>query len=267
MRIGLIGSWYDILPLAEAFLWKDVQLDIYMDRAHRPRWDKSQDLRVEQSKKWVEYLISKWVEKCIVPPMLEKYLMEIYPEYILPLFQTYMSDFVCRYSLVGKLWLLCEHTDMNIAQDIVSQYTKNAILTWSQSKTKRFHTDRPVWKQAVPMWTYFLTTYGKRDWMVRKSIKHDLRPLKDAAVDTLIPTSRWFLFYTRILHQHNNRKKIRFHGTASVAECIQKLLWETSGWYSCTLHTTCDIPSFTPESKWMRMLGRGGDVKIINILE
>ena len=262
MRIGLIWSWYDMLPLTEAFFGLDVHLHIYIDRSHRPRWDKSQVLRLEQAKKWVEYLIAQWVEKCIVPPMLEKMLLDIYPEYILPLFDIYMKEMVCAHSLVGKLWFLCEYADIDTAQDIITTYTKKATLTPYQSKTKKFHQNRPVWKKVVPMWTYFLTTYGKRDWMVRKSIKHDIRYFKDSGVDTLIPLSRGFLFYTKILHQHCNWKKIRFHGTDSVATCIQKMIWESSWWYHCTIYTTCDIPSLTPENKWMRMLGRGGDVEV-----
>ena len=262
MRIGLIWSWFDMLPLTEAFFGIDVELHIYTDRWHRPRWDKSHDLRVEQTRAGLAYMQAKWIEKCIVIPMLEAQMIQEFPDFVLPLFATYMRKYVCKHSLVGKLWLLGEYADQQDAQTYIAQICKNTALTPAQQSTKRFNSSRPVWSKAVPMWTYFLTTYGKRDWMVRKSIKHDLRYFKDADVDTLVPLCRGFLFYTKIIHHMCNWKKLRFHGVDAVGECLHKMI-TSEGIYSCTLHIDQDIPWLIDQPKRMKMLGRGGEVKIV----
>lgn len=266
MRIGLIWSWFDMLPLAEAFLWLDVQLDIYTDRAHRPWGDKSQDLRREQTRQWLVYMKEQWVDACIVVPMLEQEMRQEFSDFVLPVFQTYIRDYVCAHSLVGKLWLLWEYADQKTAQDIIAQYCKNNALTPSQQKTKKFNTSRPIRSKSVPMWTYFLTTYGKRDWMVRKSIKHDLRYFKDADVDTLVPLCRWFLFYTKIIHHMCNWKKLRFHGTDVVRVCIQSLIGPQEWVYTCTIHTNQKIPQLDIHTQWVKMMWRGWAVQI-NIIK
>lgn len=143
---------------------------------------------------------------------------------ILPLFVTYMHDFALKYSLVGKLGLLCDHGDMQDVQTLLKPLIQAYTLTNNQKNIKKFNKNFPLWKQEVRMWKYFLTTYGKRDWMIRNTIKHDIRPLRDAGVDTIIPLSWGFLFYDKILQSRLNWKKVRFHGTKVVQQCFEKIM-------------------------------------------
>jgi len=93
----------------------------------------------------------------------------------------------------------------------IKETIANYTLTDNQKNTKSFKQKFPLWTKSVRMWNYFLTTYGRRDPMVRKTLKYDLRYFSDADVDTLIPMSRGFLFYQKIIKTRINRKKKRFH--------------------------------------------------------
>ena len=79
---------------------------------------------------------------------------------------------------------------MTIAEERIRTIIADYTLTEAQQQTKNFSTQFPLRKKNLRMWTYFLTTYGRRSPMMRQTIKHDLRYFRDAAVDTLVPMSR-----------------------------------------------------------------------------
>ena len=269
-----------MLPLMQVLSRYDHEYHLYIDRAYRPWWDKSQKLQEERIQQGVAYISDK-VDVVIVPPTAELRIQNSeFGTLILPLFETYMLEYVLKYSIVGKLGLLTDSSSSVDADtqwyisDICASYT----LTEPQKKTKKFDANFPLWENSVRMWNYFLTTYGRKDWMVRKTVKTDTRYFLDAGVDTIIPMSRWFLFYQKIIKKHFNWKKIRFHGLDAVEECFarslsnfttphpQPLSWEERGEYAVTLHCT-DIPTpLLVERKWMDMLGRG-DVESVKVVE
>lgn len=263
MRIGLVQSWYEMMPLFQILQAYDHEYHIFCDWKHWPWWEKSEELRNQELNKAVAYLIeTAQVEKVILPPTCETWIVvEKYQSYVLPLFSTYVLEHVLSRSLVWKLWILCEEVDMERAESLIHDLTKKYILSENQSNIRKFHTEFPVWKKNIRMWTYFLTTFWKKDWMMRKTIKHDLSYFKDAAVDSLIPLTWWCLFYETPIHSKMNWKKIKFHGKEAVASAFESLV--TTTWtYTISLHYTDYPKPLLEERKWSDVLTRGGKVEM-----
>lgn len=254
-----------MLPLFKFLQRYDHEYHIFWDSKFWPWGDKSTLLKEERLGVALKYLDDK-VDMIIVDSITELQASSFTLQAdILPLFQTYIKDYVLKYSLVGKLGLLCDHVDMEDAQSLLEPTIKEHILTNNQKNIKKFHQDFPMWRKEVRMWKYFLSTYGARNPMLRKTIKHDLRYFHDAAVDTIIPMSWGFLFYDKIIQSKVNWKKIRFHGLDVVQDCFKKIvkndkLKATS--YSVTLHYTDSIDILLQEKKWMWLLERGKEIKI-----
>lgn len=267
MKIGIIGSGFEMFPLMEVLNQYEHDYHIFCDWQMRPWGDKSPELRKKRCEQAMDYLADK-VDAFILPPLLELELGDTYKKKpILSLFQTYLREHALKYSIVGKLGLLCEHADMEQSEKLLKEVTKWYKPTeHQQALAKKFNSSFPTWKKDVRMRTYFLTTYGSREPMVNTTIKHDLRYFHDAAVDTLIPLSRGFMFYQRLISQKTNRKKIRFHGLDAVAISFEKLVWESdfkpSKAYSVTIHCTDTTDVLLAEKKWQWILWKGKTTKI-----
>ncbi len=293
-----------MFPLMEVLNQYEHDYHIFCDWQMRPRGDKQPDLRRERTKEALSYLANK-VDAVILPPSLELQLSgystgKDHPQWvnniaggketikidptssaenasptILPLFHNYLMEHAFKYSIVWKLWLLCEYADLDEAEELIKNVAKEYTSTANQAELwKKFHQPFALWNKNVRMRNYFLTTYGKRDPMVRGTLKHDLRYFQDAAVDTLIPMSRWFLFYQRLIAQRTNRKKIRFHWLGAVKSSFETLVSESKSpssktSYAVTLHCTDTTQVLLGEKKWKRVLERGGkcpiEIKKVNL--
>ena len=95
------------------------------------------------------------------------------------LFSRYVLGQVLPHSLVGKIGLLCDEADKE-GQRLLEVICKTYEPTTTQKKMKKFTGKFSFWQKNVRMRNYFLTTFGARDWMVRKAIKYDFRSLSDA---------------------------------------------------------------------------------------
>jgi len=131
MKIGIITSWNDTLTLFRFLQGYDHEYIIYYDFLNRPYGDKTFECSLEQIQKWIWFLIKKWCEKIILPPIYELALLNASLEKgyspaklekgalwdrdllttsekelksILPLFQTYLHNLCFTQSLIGKLW-------------------------------------------------------------------------------------------------------------------------------------------------------------------
>ncbi len=263
MKLGIISSWYEMLPLMQFLNKTEHEVHFFVDRAMRPWWEKSPALREKRLEQSIE-LMQDSVDALIVPPSLEARFIAKNTK-VLPLFETYLHDFAFTHSLVGKIWLLCEQSDSDNAQQILTNYASSYTPSVTQQETKKFLTPFARWQKTVRMWTYFLTTYWRSEPMLRKTLKHDLQYFSDAWVDTLIPLSRWFLFYQKIIKSRVNRKKTRFHGLDAVEVCFEKIIkerWLKESRYTITLHHT-DLPTpLLQEKKWMQVLTKGGEVEL-----
>ncbi len=270
-----------MFPLMEVLNQYDHDYHIFCDWKMWPRGDKDPELRAENTQKAISYLANK-VDAVILSPALELAYWnkntspdtskvtsknaskdESKHSLVLPLFRTYLLDHAFKCSLVGKIGLLCEHADLGSAEELLAWAAKEYIPTDNQSSLwKKFHLPFAYRKKNVRMRTYFLTTFGKWDPMVRTTLKHDLRYFHDAAVDTLVPMSRGFLFYQRLVAQKTNWKKIRFHWLEAVKQSFEKIVEENSlkpsSAYSVTLYTTDTADVLLSEKKWKWILEKGG---------
>lgn len=271
MKIGLIWSWYEMLPLMQILNQHDFDYHLYLDRSHRPWGDKSLTLQEERLEQALEYLDDK-VDVLIVPPWVEHRTKSWEKgAKILPLFEAYIHEYALKHSLVGKLGVLVESEEQRVqSEDVIKNIVSEYTMSDSQKNTKKFDTKFPLWTKSVRMWNYFLSTYGRREPMLRKTLKHDLRYFSDAGIDTLIPMSWWFLFYQKIISQRVNWKKIRFHGLEAMQTIFDSRAKNGERWvkpssYSITLHYTDRPTTLLNEKKWMSVLSRGGEIEVKKI--
>lgn len=236
-----------MLPLFDVLKKYEHEYHVFRDRAYRPRGDKSFHLVHDRIALWIQQLIQEaGVEALILPPVREVQALQkglfadILTVPVLPLFTTYVMEHALKYSIIGKVWLLCDYADMDLADETLRLLEWSYHLTEHQRSIKKFHAPFALRKKEVRMRKYFLTTYGKRDRMVRKTIKTDLRYFKDAAVDTLIPMSWWMLFYQKMIKHMVSRKHMRFHGPEAVDACFLSIVswFSPSSWYSVMFHRT-----------------------------
>lgn len=253
-----------MLPLMQILNRYDHEYHFFVDWKCWPWGDKSSELVNTRIDEAVLYLIDKiWVDVLIVPPFAESRIKK-QESRVLGLFEAYMLEHALRYSIVGKLGILLEsETQKETTEEVIREYTNIYTPAENQKNIKKFHTDFPIWAKSVRMWNYFLTTYGRRDWMVRKTLKTDLRYFSDADVDTIIPISRWFLFYQKIIRMRINWKKKRFHWLDAVQECFEKIVDnKKASTYSVTLHCTDHPTPLLEEKRWKWVLSRGDLVNI-----
>ncbi len=262
MRIGILLSGYEQLPLFSVLNKFDCEYEIFVDRKYRPWPEKSNDLVNERIEYGLDYLINTIeVDYCIVPALYElEYLSSdwSYKEKILPIYSSYIHS-CFWWSLVWKIWLLTTPSWYKNAQALIIDASKNYEFSKKQRATRKFNNPFSLWTKSVRMRAYYITSYSKKDWMVRKSIKNDLRYFHDAWVDTIIPTSWMFLYYEKVLHHQLNWKKIKFHWIDSIEKNITSLLWsnEKEQWsYGITIHTTDESVGRLEEKKWVSLLTR-----------
>jgi hypothetical protein len=69
---------------------------------------------------------------------------------------------------------------------------------------------------------YHMLTYGKYDRMMRKVRRFQLRALKDAAIDTIIPANWSMLYREKIWSHHLNQKRVTVIGKKHLKELFEE---------------------------------------------
>ena len=129
----------------------------------------------------------------------------------MPLFELYLT-YAFEKSLVGKLALFGDHASLETAQQLVTEFSKNYELTEAQTNTKKFAFPFSFWTKEVPLWDYLLRRLSPREYMVNKIVKNDLKYMKDANADTLIPLQYSYFAYTKTIQSALNQRTYKFHG-------------------------------------------------------
>lgn len=165
---------------------------MYYDFLHWPYGDKTFDQALICVEQGIEYLTTQGVDFIIVPPVYELYLaqsskLKAQSIKILPLFKNYLLEYAFKYSLVGKLGLIGDFADVEVAQKLLKNIEKEYVLTDNQKNIKKFHTPFVYRIKETPLWKYYLTSLSYSNILVNKIIKFDLRYFKDAMTDTVIP--------------------------------------------------------------------------------
>lgn len=139
---------------------------------------------------------------------------------IMPLFQSYVLDYCFHHSLVGKIGLVGDWSDTQVAQPLFEKLAQSYSLTENQKNTGKFQQPFARRVKEVPMRKYFLTTISYSDPLVNRVVKHDLRYFKDAAVDTIIPLNYGFFNYQNTIAKFCNYSKCRFHKLEKLESCF-----------------------------------------------
>ena len=254
------------------FLTKyDFVYEIVYDDLGWPWGDKPGEFILERASKAVEYLLSQWCEKIIVPPLVEVAFHHEwkYKEIVLPLWMSYARSCL-EASPVGKIWFAGEYADLarkEAFEKLFDAYTPT--LTQQQrvdeiAKKKPSHSwSISFWWYEITMRKYYLTKLSFKSQIVHHSMKADWRYFKDAAVDTIIPTNYGFFAYEAILGKFLNTKKQRFHGLAEVekqfATYIQNAKWEE---YTVVISYTWTLDLLMREKKWIWLLQKGKEISM-----
>ncbi len=267
MKIWIITSWNDNLTLFKFLNKYDHEYVIYYDFLYRPYWDKDSSFIQNRVVEIVKFLKKSWVEKIILPPSLELYFLQnpkllwVNHTLILPLFQIYIHDYCFKYSLIGKIWVFWDFSDIQIIQDVLKQEAKNYKLTDNQKNIPKFNSPSTYRTKEVPLWKYYLTTLSHSDIMVNKVIKFDMRYFKDAMTDTVIPLNYWYFHFQNTLSNFFNFKKIRFHKLEKIEDCFLGLKLKSSK-YLVSIYYTWPIDLLQREKKLIRLLARWKSIEI-----
>jgi hypothetical protein len=101
---------------------------LYYDTAHGSYGDLSFSQSLVHVQRGVDFLIKKNVDYVIVPPVYELSLLadkkNKYFDKILPLFSRYLTQECFAHSLVGKIGLIGDHTDIEVGQDLFTAFVK-----------------------------------------------------------------------------------------------------------------------------------------------
>lgn len=260
MKIGIVGSWYDMLPLFTILHDTDHEFHVFADFRCGPWPDKSRSLQEERIEKGIVYLREQGVQKLIVPIWYELQYGKKHSD-IIPLFDSYLRDVVLPASVVGKIWGISiggDTTYTKALQTSLGEATLDYVPTVRQERTRLFQRPFAWWMWSVALILHMLPEWSGTDVMLRKLVKQSFRYFKDAAVDTLLPCDRSFLAVDGVVRKLCRERKIRYHGRSTVHAVWDKVSSSRStSSYSVYMHTTDVADTHRLPKKRERLVSRG----------
>lgn len=134
-----------------------------------------------------------------------------YNKHITPIFTDYLLDFVAKYSLVWKLWIVWNNMETSQIEFFLYYLLSDYTPTDNQNKISKFHFPFKTRTKSVDMRDYMTNFLPKRKDFINKIIKTDCKYFRDANIDTLIPLQYSYFWYKRQLEHYFNPNKCRFH--------------------------------------------------------
>jgi hypothetical protein len=74
MKIWIITSWFEMLPLFKFLSKYNYEFEIYLDWNNYPYWDKDIKHNISNINNWINYLEKLNVDHIILPPIYELYI-------------------------------------------------------------------------------------------------------------------------------------------------------------------------------------------------
>lgn len=265
MRIWCIWDWHELLWLMSILWVYNHEYHLISDHAIWPISSKSVTTQHSSIHKMTAYAESLWLDSIIVPPIYES-TFNIKAK-LLPLFEWLVKDYVLPNSIVNKRWVVWDWSyELDCISKILNEQSKQYLPVYKQSNNRSYTAVPRISQLVTPQMKYHMLTYGKHDRMMRKSRKFELRTLKDAAIDTLIPANRSLLHREKIRRHHCNLKKIRVLWKKHLQEIFESATaWSQNGEYSITIHSTDSEGfknTFLAHKKRRWMLERGKSIEI-----
>ena len=243
MKLWIFTSGLENLSLLKILKQYNVDLIVYMDQDAWPIEDKSIDFQKKYIQKWIERLQKEWVDKIILHPMWELRFKD--EDFIFPLYQN-IIDQTLKYSVVWKIWLFGNKLDLEFVKFYLENYVKEYIPTERQKHNKKFKCCK-FYTKDISVWKYNTIVLSKRDWMLRKLIKIDLRYFFDCAVDSILPTTYDVYHFENIIRQ--KKKKLHFQFMKDW-KFLDELLWKKENKYNLKLITNWNTDLFLQHKKW-----------------
>ncbi len=264
MKIGLVTSWNEILTLFKFLNKFEHNYHIYYDQNNWPYGDKGFDVAVKLVEDGINYLQKKWIEKVIVPPVYELHFLENkkYIDVILPLFSSYLNQYCFSQSLVWKIGLMWDFTNLQIWKKLVAGYTKNYELSDNQKKIRKFNFPFKFWCKEVQMWKYLAVKLSFSNLMTNRIVKFDLRYFKDSNVDTIIPLNYEYFNYQNTIFKFFNPKKQKFHKIDKLEDIFVDLGLKSSEEYSVNFYMNGHAEFLKREKKTLWNIIRWKSVEI-----
>jgi len=243
MKLGIFTSWLENLSLLKILKQYNVDLIVYIDQDAWPIEDKTLSFQEKYIKKGIQILQEAGAEKIILHPIWElKYREE---SFIFPLYQNIIAQ-TLKYSIVWKIWLLGNKLDLDFVEKYLESYIKNYVPTERQKHNKKFNCCK-FYKKNISVWKYNTIVLSKRNWMIRKLIKTDLRYFFDCAVDSILPTTYDIYHFENIIKQ--KKKKIHFQFMKDWL-FLDNLLWKKENKYTLKLIENGNTDLFFGNKKW-----------------
>jgi hypothetical protein len=270
MKIGIISSGADTLALFQFLTRYDNEYLIYWDQTNFPYWEKSLNHSLDCIEKAGELLTKKWAEIIIVDPVYElalKYSDNKLWFKILPLFEKYLHEYAFKHSLVGKIWVLSDFWSSSNVQELLEKEEKNYEPTDEQRSIKKFSYPFHYRVKSASSWTSNINDLWVHNPYLIRTMKNDLRYLKDAYVDTILPMHYSYFRMQRAIKSFFNFHKIRFHDFSVVEDCFNKLVGK-SGWKYWVNVRTNQPSEFLTRNKqliWLMQRWKSVEVKIEEI--
>ena len=249
-----------MLTLFKFLTTYDHEYIVYYDQSHQFYGDQTFEESLLNVQSWIGYLTKEGVDYIILPPVYELALSTA-KNNILPLFKEYVMKECFAYSLVGKIGLIGDFADLQIAEKLLHDLWVSYKITDTQKAIRKFHFPFSRWSKEVPLWKYFLAKLSFSSMMVNRVVKEDLKYFKDAMVDTLIPLNYGYFNYQNTITKFLNFKKIRFHKLEKIETLFQSFAIKASE-YTVKIVYTWHIDFLVREKKWMWLLQRGKWTKI-----
>ena len=261
MKIGVVSSGRDTVSLFKFLSRYENEYLIYVDQEYFPYWEKSFNFVIDRVGKIIEFLTEKWAETIIVDPVYElaiKYLCKDANVKILPLFQKYLSDYVFKYSLVWKLWVLTDFWSSQEVQGLLEKEEKWYKPTDEQKDIKKFSYPFHYRVKSTSSWVANIYDMWVHNPFLIRMLKNDLRYFKDAYVDSVLPMHYHYFRVQRTIKSFFNFNKTRFHDLSILEECFKNLVNNTWKWWTYSVYVWINQSSnfLTRDKQLMRNMQR-----------
>lgn len=273
MKIGIISTWNNSLSLFKFLNRYDNEYLIFHDQEGFPYDSKNFIYTINRIKTAYSFLKGKWAEYIIVDPIYEIFLLQIWWfDWILPLFKMYLHDYIFKYSLIWKLWVLTDEGSFSECQWLLEKEMKNYIINDNQKQIKHFNFPFKFWVKSASSWVFNMKDLWIHNPYLIRTMKNDLRYFKDSNIDTIIPMHYDYFKVQRHIKSFFNFRKTRFHDLSIIEDCFKSLMKNQKiEWiwiYNVHIWTNQNSKFLLSEKQLVRLLQRWKKeiIKIENIL-
>lgn len=212
IQIWIISSGRETVALSQMLPLQSYDVTIFLDSIARPYEQKPFQYTIDRHKKICDFLVAKGCTHIMMEPLMELTLSDYKQDVtVVPLFAKYVEEYCFAHSLIGKIGIVWAGESLDHAQTLIQKLAMSYTLSTNQSAIKAFHQPFAYWKKDVSLRNMLLAWLSRRDYLATNIVKTDCRYLKDANVDTIIPTHYSYFLYQRTLQNYFNQRKQKFH--------------------------------------------------------